>query len=324
MTVLSTTTSGISSQPDPLAADSWLQWNEDVWGLRAERVHYVPAGKDRPSLDGVLYLDRQGRVRLPPLNPYLPFAMNSTNTTRVERLSSQWLAVASLFAQNLSQRKTAGPIALPPGFIDARPFQWAGLRVELRYTFIASMPTDLSLTDNSVRKNMRKARDSGYTVGQSNDWSSIMACLKATELRRSFSHGVDELALEHAHELVGENSLHAHLVRNRHGEAASGGVRLLTPGGMAIDWIQGTKEEDLSSGANQMMYDYVLGDLASARVESFNYGGANIARVARAKAAWGFPLVPYLMVSTPGLRNTAINLKRYAKQRSNARTGLSN
>ena len=52
--------------------DGWLKFNEEMWGYKAERVMYTLPGKDKPALEGVLYLTKNGKVRQPPLNAYLP------------------------------------------------------------------------------------------------------------------------------------------------------------------------------------------------------------------------------------------------------------
>ena len=52
--------------------DGWLKFNEEMWGYKAERVMYTLPGKERPALEGVLYLTKSGKVKQPPLNAYLP------------------------------------------------------------------------------------------------------------------------------------------------------------------------------------------------------------------------------------------------------------
>jgi len=279
-----------------------MEWVETTWGLRPLRVTYSQPGRLLPRLEGVLYLDKRGAVRNPPLNPYMPFTFYPTNTRKVDKLTGQWLTVSSLLAEDLATRGLIGSISLPPGMIDGRSLQWKGFNVGIRYTFSVLLPVDSSSADSAVRKRIRKAVEAGYVAERSDDWRAIMICLEQTESAKSFTHRIDVKSLVRASELMGEDSFRGYVVRDSKGTAVSGGVRLHAPDSVAIDWVQGAVRERLPYGVNQLIYAYVLEDLASAGAASFDYGGANIPSVAAAKASWGFPLAPYLTITATDLR----------------------
>lgn len=291
-----------SQSPSVLETDEWLRWNERTWGLRPVRVSYTRAEGGGPRLDGVLYLDKRGAVRTPPLNPYMPFVFHPTETKRTNHLTSQWLSVTSALADDLLERGLVGSIALPPGLLDARAFQWAGFDVQIRYTMVAKLPVLLSTVDGAVRKRIRKAKELGYIAGRSTDWSAIAECLTSTESEKRFAHHLTLAALEYGAEHLGWEQFRGYEIRNPVGKLVSGGVRLVARNGLALDWVQGAYRGDLQNGVNQLMYAYVLDDLLGAGATEFDYGGANIPEVARAKAAWGIPLTPYVLVSSRDLR----------------------
>lgn len=303
--------------PTVLGLEAWVECAST--GLRAERVSFAAKGSDLPRLDGVIFLDKRGRVRQPPLMPYLPFTFTPTPTDRTARIYRQWISVAALLAKDITRRGIVKFIALPPSILDARPFQWAGLNVEIRYTFASALPVDKSQFDSSVRKNIRRAADAGYFVERTHEWDAVMACLRDTESAKGFSHGLDASSLASSSRHMGDETFRGYVVRNSAGAVASGGVRLHLPGGTAIDWVQGTLRGYLSDGVNQLMYAHVLDDLTAHGASGFDFGGANIAAVAAAKATWGMPLVPYLRVSGYDLRHayrTARSIKRWTFHRS--------
>ena len=298
----------VNTEKSPLELDGWLQWNQEMWGLRPERVVYTPKGKDLPRLEGVLYLDRSGRVRMPPRNPYLPFRFITTDTVRTDRLYRQWLQVGGLLAEELAKRGTRGYISLPPGLMDGRPFQWLGMDVGVRYTFIVQFPFEERTPGASVRQKIRKAKRAGYYVERSCDWKAIVHCLDETGAAKGFTHRTDINSLEKCQQLLGDDSFRGYVGYNDKHQVISGGLRLHMLDATAIDWSQGTLRDELNSGINQLLYWEVLRDLAKAGAKAFDYTGANIPPVAAAKAAWGIPLVPYLTVRTPGLRNLALEV----------------
>lgn len=288
--------------PCALASDGWMQWVETTFGLQPLRMTYSQPGKPLPRLEGVLYLNKRGAVRTPPLNPYMPFAFYSTNTSKIDALSAQWLTTSALLAEDLVDRGLIGSICLPPGMLDARSFQSKGFNVGVRYTLSGCLPWDSSLADNDVRRQIRKATDAGYVAERSDDWGAIMQCLEQTETAKSFVHRINVKSLTRASVLMGDDSFRGYVVRDSKGNAVSGGIRLHTPNGVAIDWVQGTLRDQLQYGVNQLIYAYVLEDLASAGAVAFDSAGANIPAVAVAKAAWRFPLIPYLTIRATDLR----------------------
>ena len=297
-----------------LGSDSWLEWVASTTGLKPERVSIGADGSPAPRIDLIWFVDKRGRVQQPSLMPYLPMAYRSTQTDRNERLYRQWTLVAGLLAQEIAHRGLVKYISLPPGIIDGRPFLWAGFNVETRYTFLTPLPINYSQIDSSVRKRIRQASESGYVVERTDDWNAITECVRSTEARQDFSTHLRSSDLASASEVLGADLFRGYVVRDASGFAASGGIRLHSPGHVAIDWLQGTMRDRLRDGVNQLMYSGVFEDLALHGARAFDYTGANIAPVAAAKATWGVPLVPYLRIGAYDLRHayrTARSVRRW-------------
>lgn len=297
----------------PLALEGWLRWNEDMWGIKAERVVYTKHGKEYPKLEGVLYTNKKGRVLMPPRNPYLPFQF-SDSTNKNDRLYVDYQDIMKLFVDDLLKRGLYGTIALPPGFIDARPFQWSNFIVAPKYTFIQDMNTDYEYAKH-IRKNINKALEKEYFVGSSSDWDAIVLCLRASEVRKGFSHSTSVKDLEKCADLLGDEVFRGYLVKDKEGKPVSGGLRLVLKGGITIDWSQGAIYEHLKNGVNQLIYDFVLKASKEAGAIGFDWVGANIPPVALAKSAWGVPLVPYLTIRQRDLRYLGSVCRSYLKSK---------
>ena len=280
----------------PLFQDGWLKWNEEVWGVKAERVKYIINGKEQPSLEGVIYTDKKGRVILPPRNPYLPFILKTTETEKNYKIYQQYVNIVSLFADDLLKRGVRGQIFLPVGFLDARPFQWRGFNASIRYTFVNDLPFKFDLAADSVLKQKKKSEKLGYTVSNTEDWGKILFCLNGTEKRKNFEHLLDIKSLELCKKLMGSEKFIGCLCNDKNGEPVSGGIRLMQNEGIAMGCVQGSITSHLSNGINQLIYSYVLEDLYKRGAKRFDWCGANISSVAQAKSQWGMVLTPYLAI----------------------------
>lgn len=297
----------------PLVLDGWIKWNEEKWNIKAERVVYTKNGKEYPRLDGVIYTNKKGLVLMPPRNPYLPFQF-SDSTNKNDRLYVDYQDIMKLFVADLLNRGVYGNIALPPGFIDARPFQWANFIVEPRYTFFHDFSFDYTRSPKITNK-INKAIRLQYFVECSNNWNAIADCLGGTEARKGFLHHTSAEDLKKCADLLGNEVFRGYLVKDKEGKPVSGGLRLVLKGGITLDWSQGAIHEHLKNGVNQLIYEFVLKDSKEAGAIGFDWVGANIPPVALAKSAWGMPLVPYLTISQKNLRYVGSICKSYLKSK---------
>jgi hypothetical protein len=289
----------------PLSLDGWLEFNRLKWGLQPFRLRLTQHSKVLPALDVVLYLDRNGRIRQPRLNPYLPFRFLSTPTQQCQRIQRQWLAVSGLLAEEFAGRGLSGMVSFPPEIIDVREFQWRGFLAEARYTFYLTLPYRVKDADSAVRKQVAKAQRLGYRCERTTHVDDICFCLKETERRQGFHHHLDEADLQLALKLMGEDSLRCYVCYAPNGEAASARV-VLQHCEHAIDWVAGTVGDHLANGVTQFVISYMLEDLEESRISTFDYCGANIRSIAASKATWGGELMPYYRV-------TPHNMKRLAR-----------
>jgi len=284
-----------------LFLDGWLKFNEEKWGYKPERVVFQIPGKELPRLEGVFYLNKRGQVVMPQRNPYLPLQFTPTPTDQPYRLYNQWLEVSELLAEDLIKRGFRGTVSFPPGFIDGRPFQWRGLDISIRYTFITPLPIDHSLIDKRVKNRMNKAIQLGYTIDRSRKWEKLQNCLEKTEDAKGFSHLTSAQDFARLNELLGETTFRIYICNNSKGEAVSGRAWLFMENGISIAWSAGTDRKDLKNGVNQLLFFRCVEDITTSGSAFLDLCGANIKPVANAKAAWGAPLVPYITLTNDSI-----------------------
>ncbi len=289
------------SERSALSLDPWLRFNEDKWGYRAERVLFQSYGKELPKLEGVFYLNKRGNIVMPPRNAYLPLQFTPSPTDQPYRLYTQWLEVSDLLAKEIKRRGFKGTLAFPPGFIDGRSLQWEKQDISIYYTFVTSLPINRNTLDASVRKNINKAIRKGYQVQCSNDWESINHCLIKTEQEKKFSHMITVEDLVSLEKTLGKDVFRGYLCSSPEGEPVSGQIKLFLAGGISIDWSAGTDRNHIKNGVNQLLYQTSCDDMTEKGGLFFDLCGANIRPVAQAKATWGWPLMPYLVLNNDTL-----------------------
>lgn len=296
--------------------DGWLKFNEEMWGYKAERVMYTLPGKERPALEGVLYLTKSGKVRMPPCNAYLPLQFHPTPTEKNCQLYTQWMSVAKLLAEDIKKRGIAGNISFPPGFTDGRWFQWLGFDVTFKYTFVSRLPISDSALDKRIYGHINKAINLKYKVTETNDWASIISCLNQTAEAQSFDNIISEDIMKKLEGILSKNIL-GHVVLSEYDEIVAGQIKICLVDGICLGWLAGTNRNHILNGVNQLVTLKSIGDLCLKGGKFFDNCGADIESVARAKAAWGFPLVPQIMLMDKSIRNT---LKKTIAQIQGART----
>jgi hypothetical protein len=291
--------------PSPLFLEGWLEFNRLKWGFRPLRVKCTAQDSAIPAGEIVLYLDKSGKIVQPRLNPYLPIGFQSTPTENPRRLYPQWLAVATQLVREMRKRGLRGTVTFPPDIADVRPWQWAGFRASVRYTFHVHFPFDYEVIDKAAQRRIRKAQKAGYTCRRTTNMVDVLACLQETEQRQGFRHGLTTRDLECASELLGADQFRAYVCYAPDGEAAAVEVNLHCRGAAAVHWVAGNKQEHLFYGAAQCLRQFVFQDLEQAGASGIDLAGANIPSIAQAKTAWGGRLVPFYSVETYSARSVA-------------------
>ncbi len=290
----------MSGLVSPLDLDGWLAFNERKWGVRAERVRYPD---ERGPLAAVLYLDRRGRVLLPRLNPYLPVVYEVRRSTQYRAIRA-WGAAADAFAADLRRRGLAGTIAFPPAVRDLRALGWHGFRIGVRYTLTQDLPVSPSSVEPDLRRRARHAASSGYQCERTDRYADVLACISDTEARQGFRYGLSMDDLTYLQSSM-DDGFRAYVCYDSAGNPAAARLLLHRPDGEAIDWVNGTRQTHLTTGATQLLVLHTLDDIAKDGARSLDWEGANIPSIAAAKERWGGRIETWFTVEAFSIVNVA-------------------
>ena len=304
----------------PLELPGWVEFNAWRTGLTPHRFAYA-ATPDGPEVRAVLYLDRRGRVRLPPSNHFLPVVFRSARQSSSGR-TADWLRAAAPLVEEMRRRGVPAPVKMPPDIADVRPWGWRGFRIGVGYAYLLDFPYDPALADRGVRRNCEKATRLGMTVERVRDVDLVAACLREVESRKRFSRLLGPRELRAADSLLGPDSLRMYACLDRHGQAASACVTIHVPGTRAIAWLAGTKTAFLPTGANHLLKRYQIDDLCAAGAAGIDFGATDARELARFKSSWGLRLTPAYNVCTYSLRGAAGYLKRWLYSRGESDTAF--
>lgn len=285
---------------DILGRREWLEWNANRLDLSYSTKEYSASGV---ALTASVYRSAKGRIIQPNLTPYLAMSITAGghdgNLGHTKVANDQWHEIASALAEDLLAGNPSGYVPLPPSIKDVRPFQWAGFIAEPRYTYTVDIPYDPSESGKSLRKQIRRAANRGYAVTTDVSADDVFECLSGTSTRKQFRNRLSAADIRSLVWAVGPERARLLGVKSPSGEIVSAGIRLVEPGSIGLGWVQGTHPAHLSSGVAQLVQSAVLDDLAGAKATSYDYMGANIASVAKAKSAWNMRLTTYFALRLP-------------------------
>jgi len=290
-----------SSSESPLFLDGWSEFNRRVSEVEPVRIRVPEFGRQR--LHALLYADRRGRIVLPRLNPYLPISFSLDPASRPLRLTSQWIRTVEPVVREMREHGVGDNLVLSPDVTDARPWKWAGFRTGLAYTIVNRFPADPAAVEPKALKLAHRARDLGYTWSPDGTPDEVIACLKETESRKGFRHGIEASEIAFLTTCLGVEHARSYTVRTLGGEPASAMVVLHQRGAMAVGVVGGTARAALRDGAAQLMMEVVLSDVAAHGATGMELAGSELESVALSKEAWGGSLVPLVRVEPYTLRN---------------------
>lgn len=286
----------------PLFSEGWLEFNRVRWNVDLLPVQY--GENPFPRLEATFFLGAKGKIWRPPLVPYTSMCFKPSPTHAPFKLGRHWLELGSKIAQETREHGLAGPMYLPPEIADVRPWSWLGFASAVKYTFYIDFPYCLSGADHNVRAKIERAARSGYSCARTQDLKSVYVCLSKTAATQEFAFELSESDLKLAEQLMGAECLRCYVCYAPDGEPASARVVLSTPGNRALVWLAGTNGH-LQSGATELLMHHLIEDLQKADLPGLDFVGANLPRVAEAKAKWGSRLVPFYTIQAFSMRELA-------------------
>jgi hypothetical protein len=287
----------------PLFSEGWLEFSREYWGVRPERIKFSLDRGDCPGVEAVLLLDRKGKIVCPRTVPYLPISYFPEPGATSYGQYRDYLEVMGKLAKEMCLRGITHVLSFPPEISDLRPWQWAGLVAEVRYTFHYDLPFDASRIYQSTRRNIKATKKKGFTCDRAEKIEHVYQCLAQAQERQGFNYQISADGLRRAQSLMGPEACRTYVCYSPAGEPVATLIALSAPGARALFWLAGMGRTDSANyGFNEVLYEFVLEDLCRTGASGIDFVGANIPRVAAAKARWGGYLVPFYVVE-PRTRN---------------------
>ncbi len=279
----------------------WAEFNRLKWNCEAVVFSCQEPGSEA-YCESVFFLNKQGRLYLPPLNPYHPTVFQATPTSKPYRVNKQWHVFADKLADEMLKVAGSANFILPPHIQDVRPFIWRNFKIDVKYTYYLKLPYSKEALTTAIRGKLKKAAAAGYRAECTTNLTDVHECLIGTENRKGFSHQLTIQDLELARSLFGDERFRSFVCYAKDGEPVSSSISILQGNGHAIGWLAGSKSEHLSYGVSQLLLSYELQDLHASGVQTFDLCGANIRSVSESKAAWQGELIPYYGIRVPSYK----------------------
>ncbi|MBP2001958.1 hypothetical protein J2Z69_003014 [Paenibacillus shirakamiensis] len=287
---------------EPSLLERWAAFNREKWGCSTTIHRFQQEGSDS-YCESLFFLNKKGKLYLPPLNSYHPTLFHPTNTAKSYKISTQWHEAAELLMRKIGSTAGTAGFCLPPEFSDIRPFLWEGYQIGVKYTYYLDFPYAPETISGDIRSRIRRAESEGYTTRRTTHMGDVYPCLLGTEARQGFTHQLLLQDLERAQEMLGAEAFRCYVCYSPHGQPVSTNIVLLLDSDRAQSWVAGSLPEHLSKGVVQQLQHVLLQDISSLAIKGIDLAGANIRSVAKAKAAWGAYLIPYFVIQKRGWKD---------------------
>lgn len=289
---------------DPLFNPGWIQFNLQQCSGTAEVLELGPKKGTSWQLRTVIYRNKRGELFNPPCNPHMPIEFYSSNMRGGAYSRRMRLAVQEL-SEVYKNNGIRGGVNLSPVIQDVRPFLWKGMQVNPKYTYHIDMACYPENFDKNILNKARKAKGLGYTCEISNDFESIESCFERLDRKSRLRRFISSSALASLYDNLGSDGFVAFLCKDVQGIPVGVWIRLYTPGGMALAWLAGIKEDVLSDGVNNLLGEFAFKFFCDKGCTVFDYVGNDTQPVAEMREEWGGKLVCYYSVRERNVMNSA-------------------
>ena len=253
-----------------------------------------------------------------PLSPYAGVLCGARDGKGVTLRSARKELVGEA-ASFLQGRFTGVALSMPPSIADVQPFQWAGYRATLRYTYLA----DLSEVDRcwdemdpSRRRNIRKAEKDGVEARPEWDPATLLRLVRTTYARQGREPGFLHVARRLCEGL--EAGRDGEIIITRGSDGAALAAALIVWDQQRAYYLLGgvDHEQGISTGMAVALWSGMRA--AAARgIREFDFEGSSVPAIERFFRKFGGALVPRYEVrwERAALR-PLLNARRFLRSRA--------
>lgn len=286
-----------SPQGTPFAGAPWL---ELLAGRLPGRLGAlaVTAGGERRAL--LPFWERRDRLlgpvaEIPPLTPYWGPLLPPPGDLRPDRLKSRDHEALAALAAEFRRRWRYGRLLCHPSLADARPFTWAGMRGEVRYTSLLSPQREedfLASLPSALRNKIKQGE--GLAVEESAEAEAFVALYEETFGRRRMEPPVPASFVRALASGLGPEGTFFYL-REEGGDVVAG--RMVVWGaGTAYDLLAAAGEAGRGPLGAYLLWREVLA--VWERGLTLDLVGVNVASLAQFKESFGGRLTPYHLLAS--------------------------
>ena len=240
-------------------------------------------------------------IYLPPITPFYSPIIKPPNKKYLSKIESYKHALVNSIVEELSKKYKIINLTLPPDEIDIRPYKWMGFETEVLYTYCTTLNEQTSIAtdyDPDIKRRIKNAQTLKFEISQGTSKEFIdnffELQLKSYH-RQSFSFAFNSSQFEKYLSGMGlEGKAMIYLVSQNNVPVS--GITILYDNIKAYYLLAGSDPDYLSTGLNQVLFDFVVQDIQKKGIKIYDLVGANTPSISRYKSTYNFPLVPYYHV----------------------------
>lgn len=269
----------------------------------------------RTSSVGRVALSPPPGLAVPHMGPLL--MASSPKRRKIERVNRRF-SKGVLAELGVPSRRTLFRFVGSPNYADPRPFDWADLDVDTRFTYVLPVSEDLDGMLDQFSRDLRNDIRSGDEIHCEISVEGPTAAARIAEDVADRYREQDQavpFTIEYVRDLVEtlEHRARAYVARDGDDEYL-GGLIVLYSNDRANFWQGGVKKDVDGVSVNSLLHWRVITDIAEddpiSSVEEYDLVGANTERLCSYKAKFGADLVPYYAVESSG-RGMAVAKRAY-------------
>lgn len=237
----------------------------------------------------------QPLVKLMPLRAYDGVHFRSLDDSRGQKQEYERLMALQALEEYMRRSYAFYQMVFSPGFIDVRPFQWAGASVTPQFTYVVDLA---SFSEENYTKSLREVLRSAERTGLAFGECSVGELISLNQLSYE-RHGrrppVSQNDLDKLlNRLNDAGLLRTTCVRNKSGEIIAGMSSLRTSRGSFL-YLGGT-DAQAEKGASHLLYHETLTAEKKAGRSFVDFVGANTPTINLFKSSFGPRLEIYFRV----------------------------
>ncbi len=229
------------------------------------------------------------------MSPYGGLVLGDEETGTVRSKEKARFAIINEFIQTISLMPYDYiKVEPPPFFYDIRPFIWNGWGQSVRYTYMVQ--PDSFKFSKDARQKIRKALSQGIVIESSTDIDKYWSIFNKTFSRQYLPAPLSREQLAAIFETILANDMgEMWAAVTPSGEWAAAEIHLFD-NKRSYSWSAASDRELLSTGANQLLLQYVFEHMAERKINEINVFTANTPALSQIMVQFNPVLVPYYRI----------------------------